>query len=90
MKEFLLLFILLVLSQGYQSDVGYRVGNVDSYRLIRNTSKSALYEVVAKELDDGRPMKLINLYGNAYEVGFDYGYLLADEIYESYHTFVSA
>jgi hypothetical protein len=60
--------------------VGYRVGQVESYKKLKSSGKSALYEVVAPTLDDGRPMKLLNLSGTHYDAGFDYGFMLADEI----------
>lgn len=51
---------------------------MESYKKLKSSGKSALYEVLAPELDDGRPLKLLNLNGTHYEVGFDYGYMLAD------------
>ena len=47
-------------------EVGYRVASVTSYKNLRTFGKSGLYEVVTDKLDDGRPIKLLELYGNHY------------------------
>jgi hypothetical protein len=54
------------------------VGQVESYKKLKTSGKSTLYEIVAPTLDDGRPMKLLNLSGSHYDIGFDYGFMLAD------------
>jgi len=39
---------------------------------------------------DGRPLKLIELVGSHYKVGYDYAVLLSDEIVFTYNTFMKA
>ena len=73
-----------------ESTVGYRVGKAESYKLLRTFAKSSLYEIQCSELDDGRPIKLLDLHGTSFEVGYAYGKLLSEEINWSYHTFLES
>lgn len=36
---------------------------MSDYRLLKKFAQSALYEAVCEELDDGRPIKLLELVG---------------------------
>ena len=60
---FVLLFINVFAAFPDESTVGYRVGKVESYKLLRSFAKSSLYEIQCSELDDGRPIKLLDLHG---------------------------
>lgn len=72
------------LSLSEPTEVGYRVGKVIGNKTLRTSQKSKLYELIVPELDDKRPIKLIDLHGSHYQIGFDYGYLLSDEIEFTY------
>ena len=63
-KLFLLALILTVtISVDDNPEVGYRVGTVQNYKLLRSFKNSKLYEVESDKLDDGRPIKLLELSG---------------------------
>ena len=66
------------------------MGKAESYKLLRTFAKSSLYEIECSELDDGRPIKLLDLHGTSFEVGYAYGKLLSEEINWSYHTFLGS
>lgn len=81
---------LLVACQDLEDNgaVGYRIGKVKGYKKLREFSKSALYEVECDELDDGRPLKLLDLHGSHFDAGYAYTKLMAKEINFSYKTFM--
>lgn len=68
--------------------MGYRIGKVKGYKKLREFGKSALYEVQCTELDDGRPVKLLDLHGSHFEAGYAYAKLMAKEISFTYKTFM--
>lgn len=91
MRNYLLAYILLLLiAIGQSSDVGYRLTNVTNYQPLRRSGRSVLYQVHAEGVQDGRPLKLLELVGSHYKVGYDYAVLLSDEIVYTYNTFMKA
>jgi hypothetical protein len=43
---------------------------------------------VAPLVNDSRPINLLELVGSSYQVGYDYGFLLAEEAEELYDGFI--
>ena len=58
-KFLLLLCLTIAFAIPHNSDVGYRIGTVQEEKKLRSEGKSALYEIISDELDDGRPIKLL-------------------------------
>jgi len=48
-----------------------------------------LYEIVCPQIQDGRPIKLLEVVGTHYEAGYAYGAILGQEIIDTYNTFMS-
>lgn len=84
----LTLSLAALLSHG--NPVGYSVTNVSSYTPLRRSGRSTLYEVQAEGVKDGRPLKVLELIGSHYKVGYDYGTLLGKEIQFTYQTFMKS
>ena len=70
--------------------VGFQIGEVQNYSLLKTSGSSKLYQIECAEIQDGRPMKLVVLEGSHYDVGYAYGSLLGKEIIETYHTFLDS
>ena len=79
-KDVIVLCLILIslITSLFASDIGYRVTKAEGYKKLRSNQKSTLYEVIAPELDDNRPIKLLDLHGSHYQAGYDYGFLLSD------------
>jgi hypothetical protein len=45
-----------------------------------------LYQVESASYDP--PVQLLRLYGTDYQMGYDYGFLLAQQIFDNFHTFM--
>ena len=90
MKYYLLVGVVLLLALAHCSDVGYNVTTVSSYEPIRRSGRSVLYQVNAEGVKDGRPIKLIELVGSHYKVGYDHAVLLGNEIVSTYNAFFKA
>ena len=87
MKYYLPVAVVLLLALTRCSDVGYNVTTVNSYEPIRRSGRSVLYQVNAEGVKDGRPLKLIELVGSHYKVGYDHAVLLGNEIVFTYQAF---
>ena len=72
------LLILLIASTVAMipNTAGFDIGKVNEYKLLKKSEKSAMYEIDCPEIQDGRPMKLVELSGSHYEVGYAYASLL--------------
>jgi hypothetical protein len=55
----------------------YWSAKVRSYIPLRKTNQSTYYQIDAPLVNDSRPVYLIELRGSHYQVGYDYGFLLA-------------
>lgn len=69
-------FIIGVITNPVPWTVGFDVGEITGYKQLRASGSSKLYEIECPQIKDDRPMKLLELVGSHYEVGFDYGTLL--------------
>ena len=82
--------LTLTLSSPLTSGIGYRIGNITNYNLLKQYNKSKLYNVECPELDDQRSIKLLELVGTHYQAGYAYAALLGPEILETYHTMLGS
>lgn len=86
--KYILLAVVVCIAIG--TPVGYNVTNVSSYTPLRRSGRSVLYQVNADGVQDGRPLKLLELIGSHYQVGYDYGVLLGKEILFTYKAFMKS
>ena len=63
-----------------EEGIGYKIGKIEGYTLLNQHNGSKLYEIKCPQVDDGRPIKLLELVGTHYEVGYAYGALLGPQI----------
>lgn len=73
-------FITTVVITGFalplEKTVGFQIGEIAGYKLLNQSGSSKYYEIDCPQIKDGRPMKLLELVGSHYDVGFDYGTIL--------------
>ena len=72
----LTLLVASTLADPVPGTVGFEIGDVTGYRLLAQSGSSKFYEIECPQIKDGRPMKLVELVGSHYDVGFDYATLL--------------
>lgn len=90
LQTFILLVAIATVGCVVPDTVGFDIGEVKSYQLLNKSGTSALYEIECPQIQDGRPIKLLELSGSHYDVGYAYGDLLGKEIIESYDTFLGS
>jgi len=84
--------LILILHQKGQSTPAFTVANVQSYTVVARSGNSTLYTV---NLDNGANyssglVQVIDLRGSRYQMGFDYGYLLGQEIIYNFNRLFHA
>lgn len=72
----LALLVASTLADPVPKTVGFEIGDVTGYRMLAQSGSSKIYEIECPQIKDGRPMKLVELVGSHYDVGFDYAALL--------------
>lgn len=62
--------------------VGYQISQIEGYKAIRSSNASTLYEAQLQITDayGAWPVYLIDLHGSRFQMGYDYGVMLANEI----------
>jgi hypothetical protein len=62
--------------------VGYQVSQIEGYKAIRSSNASTLYEAQLQipAAYGSWPVYLIDLHGSRFQMGYDYGVMLANEI----------
>lgn len=73
--------------QGYYTD-GFNVSIPTEYTVLRSSNRSVLYQV--QDPNYSPPPYLIVLRGSHYQIGYDYAYMLAQEMLNNYNTFLSS
>lgn len=71
-------------------DVGFKVSDVVGYQLLNTSQSSALYTAqlnISNAYDD--PIYILDLHGDRYSMGFDYGFMLGQAIKTNYDTFLA-
>lgn len=71
-------------------EIGFKVSDVQSYKLLRTVNNSSLYQLILKNSAYQWPILLIHLQGTHYQMGYDYGYLLAYESVANYESLITA
>lgn len=82
------LLVTLLVNAGLPDTVGFEIGETKGFKQLKKEGASALYEIESPQIQDGRPMLLVELVGSHYDVGYAYASMLGKEMVETYDAFL--
>jgi len=91
MRTAVVALLALVAVAAAQTPVDPDIVPIQGFTQLKSSNESGFYQIVSAGAESyGYPVYLVSLKGSRYQMGYDYGYMLANEIQEVYTLFMHA
>ena len=84
----LLLLLTALSAEPIPDTAGFQIGSVSGCKSLAKAGHSTLYEINSPEIQDGRPMRLVELVGSHHQVGYDLAILTGQQMMKTYDIFL--